>query len=112
MSAAQHTAAPWALEEVKNDSGHIKHLVPVAAIDGEVLSLLTTVEHNGAIFAAVYSEQDARLIAAAPELLAALQAIVKSLADQDDEGMIEHAEPMICARAAIAKATGQKGGAA
>jgi len=49
---------------------------------------------------------DARLMAAAPELLEALQAIVKSLVDQDDEGMIEHAQQMIDARAAIAKATG------
>ena len=40
-------------------------------------------------------------------LLAALQAIVKSLADHDDEGMIEHAEEMIEARAAIAAATGE-----
>jgi hypothetical protein len=50
--------------------------------------------------------ENARLIAAAPDLLDALQAIVKSLADQDDEGMIEHAQQMINARAAIAKATG------
>jgi hypothetical protein len=49
---------------------------------------------------------NARLIAAAPDLLEALQVIIKSLADQDDEGMIEHAQPMIDARAAIAKATG------
>lgn len=40
------------------------------------------------------------------ELLAALETIVKSLADQDDEGMIEHAEPMIRARAVIAKVKG------
>ena len=52
------------------------------------------------------TEQDWKLAAAAPELLAALQAIVKSLVDQDDEGMIEHAQQMIDARAAIAKATG------
>jgi len=51
-------------------------------------------------------EANARLIAAAPELLEALQAIVKSLVDQDDEGMIEHAQQMIDARVAIAKATG------
>lgn len=52
------------------------------------------------------TEQDWKLAAAAPELLSALQAIVKSLADQDDEGMIEHAQQMIDARSAIAKATG------
>jgi len=55
----------------------------------------------------LYKEDDARLIAAAPDLLEALQTIVKSLADQDDEGLIEHAEPMIAARTAIAKATGE-----
>jgi hypothetical protein len=60
----------------------------------------------------IFNEADARLIAAAPELLAALQAIVKALADQDDEGMIEHAQQMIDARAVIAKATSQQGGAA
>ena len=54
------------------------------------------------------TEQDWKLAAAAPDLLAALQAIVKSLVDQDDEGMIEHAQQMIDARAAIAKATGGK----
>lgn len=51
-------------------------------------------------------DANAKLIAAAPELLQSLQAIVKSLADQDDEGLIEHAQPMIDARAAIAKAIG------
>lgn len=40
------------------------------------------------------------------ELLEALKSIVKSLADQDEEGLIEHAQQMIDARAAIAKATG------
>jgi len=55
-----------------------------------------------------FTPDDLHLIAAAPDLLNALQAIVKSLADQDDEGMIEHAQQMIDARAAIAKATGEK----
>ena len=49
---------------------------------------------------------NARLIAAAPDLLAALQAIVTSLAEHDDEGMIEHTAQMENARSAIAKATG------
>jgi hypothetical protein len=50
---------------------------------------------------------NALLIAAAPELLAALQTIVESLADEDEEGLIEHVEPMIAARRAIAKARGE-----
>jgi hypothetical protein len=54
------------------------------------------------------SAANCRLIAAAPDLLDALQAIVKSLSDQDDEGLIEHAQQMIDARAAIAKATGEQ----
>ena len=40
-------------------------------------------------------------------LLIALKSLVKSLSEQDEEGLIEHAEPMIAARAAIAKATGE-----
>lgn len=51
-------------------------------------------------------EADARLIAAAPELLDALKAIVSSLSEHDEEGLIEHVEPMRKARAAIAKAEG------
>ena len=54
------------------------------------------------------TQEDWTLAAAAPDLLDALQAIVKSLSDQDDEGLIEHAQQMIDARAAIAKATGEQ----
>jgi len=66
------------------------------------------VHYNVGPARAISNIEDARLIAAAPELLEALQAIVKSLVDQDDEGMIEHAQQMIDARAAIAKATGEQ----
>ncbi len=72
-------------------------------------------KHTPEIMSFVWSKSEyervaaqARLIAAAPDLLNALQSIVKSLADQDDEGMIEHAQQMIDARAAIAKATGEQ----
>ena len=51
-------------------------------------------------------DADARLIASAPDLLEALNSLVTSLADNDDEGLIEHAPQMQAARAAIAKATG------
>ncbi|MHB8086299.1 MAG: hypothetical protein ACYDHZ_10775, partial [Dehalococcoidia bacterium] len=47
-------------------------------------------------------------IARTSDMLAALEAIVKSLSDQDDEGLIEHAPAMINARAAISKAKGEK----
>lgn len=49
-----------------------------------------------------------RLRDAAPDLLAALQSIVNSLSENDDEGLVEHAPQMEAARAAIAKATGEK----
>ena len=49
---------------------------------------------------------DARLIRAAHEMLAALRGLTKSLADSDEEGLIEHSAEMQAARAAIASATG------
>lgn len=49
------------------------------------------------------------VVVAAPKLLAALKAIVKSLADADEEGLIEHAEQMQAAREAIAEAEGRDG---
>lgn len=51
---------------------------------------------------------NAHLIAAAPTLLEALEGIVSGLADQDEEGLIEHAPEMEAARAAIALAKGEK----
>ena len=38
------------------------------------------------------------------DLVAALRALVKALTDNDDEGLIEHADQMIAARAALEKA--------
>lgn len=51
-------------------------------------------------------QADAQLIATSPRLLAALEALVKTLADHDDEGLIEHADEMVEARSAIAQAKG------
>lgn len=50
----------------------------------------------------------AQVDAAVAELTEALRAIVASLAEHDDEGMIEHAEQMITARAALARVGGAK----
>lgn len=52
------------------------------------------------------SYKNAHLMSAAPELLALLTEVVSELSDTDDEGLIEHTEWMIKARAVIAKAKG------
>jgi hypothetical protein len=79
----------------------IEILERMAACWNACQNIETTVleEHALGVISSEHSQQR-------NELLKALQAIVKSLADQDDEGMIEHAQQMIDARAAIAKTTG------
>lgn len=52
--------------------------------------------------------ENAMLIAAAPELLALLVEVVSELSDTDDEGLIEHTDWMMKARAVIAKAKGEE----
>jgi len=98
--SAKHTPGPWRLEVVEDRS--IRHLCPVDADD---LSILTIVHQDETPFAAVYNEDDARLIAAAPELLEALQTIMAidahcSLTECEADAIKSRA------RAAIAKATG------
>lgn len=103
MELNMHTPGPWSLEEVASDSGRIKHLCPVEDKSG--LSLLTVVEHEGVKFAAVYNDADARLIAAAPELLDALQAVM-SVARFDYNTGDETHRAIMLAESAIARATG------
>lgn len=91
---AQHTPGPWFFCK-QDDTDE----------DSEFFVMESNKYDWPNVVAETDREADARLIAAAPDLLEALQAIVRSLSDQDDEGMIEHAEPMIRARAAIQKAT-------
>lgn len=92
MSEQQHTAGPWLIDVANYHAGHI-----------------ATVDHNGQVIE-IWSETwpmpeqgpaNARLIAAAPELLEALQPFANFACD----------EPCACnnckARAAIAKATGR-----
>ena len=102
----KHTPGPWHI----NTAGSASRGKPFKIT--EIYVYAPDTQDDTAICADVIdpvtqepSEANARLIAAAPDLLEALQTIVKSLSDQDDEGMIEHAEPMIRARAAIQKAT-------
>lgn len=99
---SKHTPGPWRLEEVVDRS--IKHLCPVADVDG--FSLLTVVHTEGydgdecVPFGAVYRDADARLIAAAPDLLEALKGVLRVADRKTDE--------FDAARAAIAKAEGQQ----
>jgi hypothetical protein len=75
------------------------------ADDKWLLAMLVNGEHTTARQAEILEEMQRRWNTH-DQLVAALRSIVKSLADQDDEGMIEHAQQMIDARAAIANATG------
>lgn len=93
----QHTPGPWNFYDDSNDGK--TNRIEIVAIGKTVARIYHSVPEEDL--------PNARLIAAAPDLLEALQDIVKSLVDQDDEGMIEHAQQMIIARAAIAKATGE-----
>lgn len=63
----QHTPGPWELIEAGD---RISHFVPC---NQKRESILTVVTEDDTRFAAVYHEADARLIAAAPELLKALK---------------------------------------
>jgi hypothetical protein len=80
-------------------------------MDDDGLSLLTVVEHAGKKFAAVYEEGDARLIAAAPDLLSALKVLLRDMEAVDAAGQygLELQVGMNQAHKAIAKATGEAG---
>jgi hypothetical protein len=97
MSA--HTVGPWAYDD---ESAQV--IAPKCGYQwtkgAPVIAEVTPMD---------YSEQSAngRLIAAAPTLLAALERLVASLSEQDEEGLIEHAPQMEEARAAISASKGQ-----
>ena len=101
----KHTPGPWVLAEVKNETGRITHLVPV---DSEKLSLLTVVDDGKTCFGAVYLDSDARLIAAAPDLLQELKNIANANTVEWDDPTEFEAWAKNRARAAIAKATGEQ----
>ena len=105
MSA--HTPGPWYVDPQGWNASH-SFYIRGSDKNGEQLSWGKGAVARLPRSTVMPSEANARLIAAAPDLLAALQAIIKSLSDHDDKGMIEHAQQMINARAAIAKAEGQK----
>lgn len=85
----QHTPAPWELRQSANGYWFIDY-----EQGGEDYTL-TKLECE---------ERDARLIAAAPDLLVALEACLHRLDAHDDQSAPE----CLVARAAIAKATGEQ----
>ena len=92
----QHTPGPWFIERRTYDNETTYY--GVTASDGHGWSGNRYMSVSGCI-----DEHDARLIAAAPELLEALQKIAGNTYDEWTNG----AEAARIARAAIAKATGE-----
>lgn len=92
MSGFKGTPGPWFVE----DNPCVKPAVQVAAFDG------VGNRHLQVIIQSHVQEEDARLIAAAPELLEALEALTANYADVEPGG----SKNVDKARAAIAKALG------
>lgn len=68
--SAKHTPGPWATFKVGGDNGTVPQLAVGSATTRD--SILTITDEDGTVFAAVLKDEDAHLIAAAPELLEAL----------------------------------------
>jgi hypothetical protein len=95
--SAKHTRGPWAAELGRNGSFSIE-----AERGGIANGLLVLASRNEHPLMADQMHANARMIAAAPELLEALQRFLKAWEDDSDgAGAAKQA------RAAIAKATGQ-----
>lgn len=75
----EHTPGPWEI-------AYVGDIEKPAVISGGV-SLLTVADEDGTEFGAVWKEADARLIAAAPELLEVCEAALESLISQYDGGI-------------------------
>ena len=69
MSAQQHTPAPWTIREVQHSN-----------VPGQRAFAIDFNEDQEQVVDWVYEEADAKLIAAAPDLLAALQLALDALA--------------------------------
>jgi len=102
MSAAKHTPGPWSAERGAYGDWFIN------AADGSVWIAKTVPMRDLMTKLAIFeTEHDARLIAAAPDMLAALQAMSTSFHDVEHMGGLDDHKTIAAnmARAAIAKAT-------
>jgi hypothetical protein len=85
---SKHKPFPWRIGAMQNGK------VAIDSADGQAVTDWIDPE-------------DAQVILSAQDLLEALENIVNSLVDSDEEGLIEHTEQIENARAAIAKARGE-----
>lgn len=100
---AQHTPGPWHYSHREGADGMYRTEV-FSEQHGGIATCNWTPKHCGNGVTATYREANARLIAAAPDLLVALQSLVNM--DVSYQRGPKVAEAVEGARAAIAKATG------
>lgn len=93
----QHSPAPWINDgntiTAQVDPSEPSYIAPVCFLDGDWLPEIVAA--------------NARLIAAAPELLASLREIVTAIESDDADGYSPSGDWFREAKAAIAKATGE-----
>ena len=101
-----HTQGPWTYYRTLSDIGCIPQVqtVPVGPVGGAYATMICTLSRTGQKNGV--GEANARLIAAAPELLAALYELVEYDKGSSEEGTYG-SEILERCRAAIAKAEGR-----
>ena len=95
---SKHTPGPWFAQESIRDGWYI------CARDVE--HIVVDSHDVGGFYGVIIKDADARLIAAAPELLEALECYVEKVADLNRYGVIIETSLREKAEAAIAKAKG------
>jgi hypothetical protein len=98
-----HTPGPWIYYMTISDNGPVPQVqtVPVGPVGGAYATMICTLSRTGQ--KSGIGEANARLIAAAPDLLAALIGMVNRYGDKSAHPTCDAS---ISARAAIAKAEG------
>jgi hypothetical protein len=97
---SKHTPGPWSVYCYVEPKGYVQEIGPI-----QVNTFFSEDDDTYYPYLEI-EEADAKLIAAAPELLAALKAIVCGLSKEDEEGLLAHTEQIVKAQKAIAKAEG------
>lgn len=103
--SAEHTPGPWLTKHRAGSDGMYRTEV-YSAEHGGIATCDWTPKHCGNGVTESYREANARLIACAPDLLAALTALA-SIDDGDEPAFWKHEAVFNAAWAAIEKATGE-----